>query len=60
VVAVSLDRFLNPFLDHRLADIAQNHRDKKQRRLAPIVAQAEAHGLALPQSRLRAALTTLA
>ena len=54
------DRFLNPFLDHRLADIAQNHRDKKQRRLAPIVARAEALTLPLPQSRLRAALITLA
>ena len=54
------DRFMNPFLDHRLADIAQNHRDKKQRRLAPIVARAEALALPLPQSRLRAALITLA
>jgi tagaturonate reductase len=52
------DRFLNPFLGHRLADIAQNHRDKKHRRLAPIVARGET--LALSQPRLRAALATLA
>lgn len=30
------DRFLNPFLDHRLADIAQNHTDKLKRRILPI------------------------
>lgn len=50
------ERLLNPFLDHRLADIAQNHAQKKQRRFAPIVALAARHGLALPQPRLHAAL----
>jgi tagaturonate reductase len=50
------ERFLNPFLKHRLSDIAQNHREKKLRRMATIVASAEQHGLAIPQSRLRAAL----
>jgi tagaturonate reductase len=50
------ERLLNPFLAHRLADIAQNHAQKKQRRLAPIVALAERMGLAQPQPRLRAAL----
>ncbi|KKW67163.1 D-mannonate oxidoreductase [Lampropedia cohaerens] len=52
------ERFENPFLHHRLADIAQNHAQKKQRRLAPIIARAEALGLQLPQPRLRAALAT--
>ncbi|WP_366657873.1 mannitol dehydrogenase family protein [Fodinicurvata sp. EGI_FJ10296] len=33
-------RFLNPFLDHRLADIAGNHADKKERRIAPLIALA--------------------
>jgi tagaturonate reductase len=33
-VATTLDRFLNPFLDHRLADIAQNHATKVERRIA--------------------------
>ena len=50
------ERLLNPFLAHRLADIAQNHAQKKQRRFAPIVALAAQHGLALPQPQLRAAL----
>jgi tagaturonate reductase len=50
------ERFLNPFLAHRLADIAQNHEEKKRRRLTPIVAAAASRGLALPQRVLRAAL----
>lgn len=50
------ERLLNPFLEHRLADIAQNHEQKKQRRLAPIVALAQQQGLALRQPRLRSAL----
>jgi tagaturonate reductase len=55
------ERFENPFLNHRIADIAQNHVQKKQRRLRPIVALAEARGLAdtLPQIRLRAALAAV-
>lgn len=56
------DRLLNPFLAHRLADIAQNHEQKKQRRFAPAVRLAREHGLTLAQPRLQAALqsTTLA
>jgi tagaturonate reductase len=50
------DRFTNPFLAHRLADIAQNHEQKKQRRLLPVVALANALHLPLAQPRLRAAL----
>lgn len=50
------ERLLNPFLVHRVAVIAENHAQKKQRRFAPIVALAAQHGLALPQTRLRAAL----
>lgn len=50
------ERFENPFLNHRLADIAQNHAQKKERRLAPVVAKAEQLQLDLPQVRLRAAL----
>lgn len=52
------ERFENPFLNHRIADIAQNHAQKKQRRLAPVVALAEERGLGLLQPRLRAALAT--
>ena len=50
------ERLLNPYLAHRLADIAQNHAQKKQRRFAPVVALAGELGLDLPQPRLRAAL----
>lgn len=50
------ERLLNPFLVHRLADIAQNHAQKKQRRFAPLIALAAEHGLALAQPRLRAAM----
>jgi len=50
------ERLLNPFLAHRLADVAQNHEQKTQRRFAPIVALAAQHELQLPQPLLRAAL----
>lgn len=50
------DRFCNPFLEHRLADIAQNHAEKKRRRLQPALDLAAGLGLDLPQTRLRAAL----
>jgi tagaturonate reductase len=50
------DRFANPFLAHRLADIAQNHQEKKRRRLLPVVELAGSLGLSLAQPRLSAAL----
>ncbi|CAN7361243.1 mannitol dehydrogenase family protein [Pseudoduganella sp. LjRoot289] len=50
------DRFCNPFLAHRLADIAQNHEEKKRRRMLPVVALANKMELPLAQPRLRAAL----
>jgi tagaturonate reductase len=53
------DRLRNPFLAHRIADIAQNHRQKKQRRMGPVVSLAEKLGLSLAQPRLRAALVEL-
>ena len=37
-VATTLDRFLNPFLDHRIADIAQNHVTKVERRIGAFLA----------------------
>lgn len=52
------ERLLNPFLNHRLADIAQNHAQKKERRLAPIVELADKLQCGLAQPRLRAALAT--
>ena len=36
-VAVTYERFLNPFLEHRIADIAQNHAVKVQRRIGTFV-----------------------
>ncbi|MBK5568432.1 mannitol dehydrogenase family protein [Ensifer sp. SSB1] len=33
-VAATLERFRNPFLDHRLGDIANHHREKIERRIA--------------------------
>ncbi len=52
------DRLLNPTLAHRLADIAQNHAQKKARRLAPVVEAAQALSPALPQPLLRGALAS--
>ncbi|AUG55306.1 D-mannonate oxidoreductase [Thalassospira marina] len=43
-LATTLDRFRNPFLDHRLADIAQNHRQKIERRIRGFVHWAQSHG----------------
>ncbi|MEO7495045.1 MAG: mannitol dehydrogenase family protein [Massilia sp.] len=50
------DRFNNPYLAHKLADIAQNHDEKKRRRLQPVLDLSAELGLDIPQSRLRAAL----
>ncbi|KAB2688126.1 mannitol dehydrogenase family protein [Brucella pseudogrignonensis] len=50
------ERFLNPFLKHRIADIASNHAEKKQRRFLPIIARAKELGLDLEQRRLKAAV----
>lgn len=50
------ERLLNPYLAHRLADIAQHHAQKKQRRLAPIVALTRQLGLQVAQPRLDGAL----
>ncbi len=37
-VATTVERFLNPYLDHRIADIAQNHALKVDRRVAAFLA----------------------
>jgi tagaturonate reductase len=52
------DRFLNPFLEHRIADIAQNHAQKKQRRFAPVLALTRSLGLSIKQLRIEAALAS--
>lgn len=53
--ATTLERFENPFLDHRLADIADNHDAKCQRRVMPLLALAEHHDMNLPLLRAFAA-----
>lgn len=56
-VAATLDRFANPFLDHRLSDIAQNHETKLRHRIAAFLDWSAALGLAGTQPRLVAALS---
>lgn len=43
-VAATLERFANPFLDHRLADIHQHHAEKIRRRAGGFLAWAGAEG----------------
>jgi tagaturonate reductase len=50
------DRLLNPFLVHRLADIAQNHAQKVARRIAPVIQLAHERAPQLAQARLQAVL----
>ncbi|WP_432261058.1 mannitol dehydrogenase family protein [Cupriavidus sp. TMH.W2] len=50
------ERFENPFLDHRLSDIARNHEQKKARRFQPVIDMAREFGLNLSQPRLNTAL----
>ena len=53
-----IDRFRNPFLDHRLAEIFVNHEAKKQRRFGGLIELAEASNCHVSQPRLRAALAS--
>lgn len=55
-VATTHDRFSNPFLAHKLADIAQNHEQKLQRRLRAFVDWGKSMNVAVPQPRLLQAL----
>lgn len=57
-LATVRDRFLNPFLNHRIADIAGNHAMKKLRRMQPIVELAGQHVPGLAQPKLKAALAS--
>lgn len=50
------ERFENPFLDHRLSDIARNHEEKKVRRFRPVLDLARELGVRASMPRLRAAL----
>ncbi len=53
-----VDRFRNPFLDHRLAEIFTNHEAKKQRRFGGLLALVQAKDLRVSQPRLTAALAS--
>lgn len=48
------ERFLNPFLAHRLADIAGNHTEKKRRRLLPVIERGRLLERPIPQPILSA------
>lgn len=50
-VRVTMERFGNPFLDHRMTDILINHRQKVERRIAAFLAWSAVAGV--PQPRLR-------
>ena len=43
-VAITFDRFANPFLDHRIADISQNHAQKVERRIVAMLGWAVDQG----------------
>lgn len=53
-VGETMDRFLNPFLDHRIADIAQNHALKVERRIAAFLAWIAEDGPSIPTPTLDA------
>lgn len=50
-MAVTLERFANPFLEHRLADIAQNHAVKVERRIVGFLAWTAPANLDMPLLR---------
>ncbi len=52
--ATTLDRFRNPFLDHKLADIAQNHEEKIKRRISSFLSWARQADRSLAMPRLDA------
>lgn len=52
-VETTLERFANPFLVHRLSDIAQNHGEKTQRRIGAFIDWGRALGVTGDQLRLR-------
>jgi len=51
--ATVIERFLNPFLEHRMADIAMNHAAKKERRIGGLLKLAAEVGPAMALPTLR-------
>ena len=56
-VASVRERFGNPYLDHRIADIAQNHVAKVKRRVLPLIELANSLSMQNAQPRLRGLLS---
>ncbi|MCR9138412.1 MAG: mannitol dehydrogenase family protein [Alphaproteobacteria bacterium] len=56
-VETTLERFENPFLEHPLSDIAQNHPEKIERRIGGFLAWAESVGDRTPKPRLASVLS---
>ncbi|MGE4610783.1 MAG: mannitol dehydrogenase family protein [Paracoccaceae bacterium] len=52
-IDTTLERFANPYLDHRLADIGQNHNEKVDRRIGAFLKWAKSHGDQSPKPRLQ-------
>ncbi len=59
-VAVTCERFSNPFLDHKIADIAQNHAEKIRRRAVAYLDWAASHGDRAAKPELRALAASIA
>ncbi|MFB9126758.1 mannitol dehydrogenase family protein [Paraburkholderia dipogonis] len=55
-VASVRERFLNPYLDHRIADIANHHGEKVRRRILPLLELADSLSVESGQTRLRETL----
>lgn len=53
-MAVTFDRFSNPYLEHRIADIAQNHSAKVERRIVGFLAWSRTRGDTSPKPVLSA------
>ena len=51
-----IERFSNPFLNHRLSEIFINHEAKKQRRFGGLIDLAKTNDVRSSQPRLKAAL----
>lgn len=51
-VETTIERFANPYLDHRIADIAGNHAQKVDRRIRAFLHWAEAQGDTTPKPKL--------
>ncbi|MGB7976820.1 MAG: mannitol dehydrogenase family protein [Roseiarcus sp.] len=56
-VKTVIERFSNPFLDHRLSEIFTNHEAKKLRRFGGLIELAKANEAQVNQPRLKAALS---